>query len=290
MSATSPAHDRLRIVTFNVRSDAYQKTAAWATRHGHRIVLLVTTPGPPARRSLMYQETIALAPPNQEIVITSRPMRLVPIIAAVAPDLIVCWSFPYRIPPEIVAIPRFGAVNIHPALLPRYRGTNPVRQFYDDNPTIGGTAHRIAPKFDAGMILSQQERPMPLDATVAAVRAAWAEAMEAGIEEGLARAIAGEPGTPQDEAQATEAPAFTDAECWLDWRDSPRLLQRRVTALQMAGETVRAEIAGRNYIIEQVLPLVDSEGGAAAGTILAHSPGSITVQVGGGAVQVAIAA
>jgi methionyl-tRNA formyltransferase len=290
MTSTRHPDDRLRIVAFNVRPDAYQRTAAWAARHGHSIALLVTTPGPVARRSPMYQDTIAAAPPNQEIVITTRPQRLVPIIAAVAPDLIVCWSFPYRIPANVVAIPRLGAVNLHPALLPRYRGTNAARQFYDDNPTIGATVHRIAPAFDAGPILSQQERAIPANATIEAVRAVWVGAMDASLEEGLARAVAGEPGMPQDEAHATEAPQFTDAECWLNWQESPRLLQRRVTALQMMGQTVRAEIAGSVYTIERLTPLVDHGSGVASGVVLTQEPGSFTVQVDGGAVQVAVAA
>jgi methionyl-tRNA formyltransferase len=290
MTTTGLVHDPLRIVVFSVRPPAYRMMAAWAARHGHTTLLLVTTPGPTTRRSPMYLETIAAAPPNQEIVITTRPHRLVPIIAAVAPDLIVCGSFPYRIPSEVVDIPRLGAINLHPALLPRYRGTNPARQIYDDNPTIGATVHRIAPAFDAGLILSQQERVVPIDATIDAVGSIWWESMEASLDEGVARAIAGDPGTPQDEAHATEAPEFTDAECWLNWQESPRLLQRRVTALQMMGQTVRAEIAGSVYTIQHLTPLADHGTGVAAGIVLAEEPGSITVQVGDGAVAVGVAA
>ncbi len=289
MDATTTPSGGLRIVTFNVRPDAYRMTAAWAERHGHTIALLVTTPGPPARRSMMYRDTIALAPPTQEIVVTTRPRRLVPIIDAVAPDLIVCGSFPYRIPAEIVDIPRLGAVNLHPAPLPRYRGPNPMRQIYDGQETIVATLHRIEPEFDAGSILSQQTRPIPADATMQALRAVIEDVIMATYEEGLERAIAGDPGTPQDEAQATDSPAYTEAECWLDWRDSPSLLQRRVAALHLEGQSARAELNGQARIIEQLTPLSGTFDHGEAGAILDQGTRIFTVRAGDGAVRVVVA-
>jgi methionyl-tRNA formyltransferase/ubiquinone/menaquinone biosynthesis C-methylase UbiE len=218
-TAMSRPAQGLKVVAFHVRADAYAMTVAWAAKHGPTIALLVTTPGPPARRSALYRETIAAGPPEQEIVVTTRPERLAPIIAALSPDLLVCGSFPYRIPPEVVAIPRLGAVNFHPAPLPRYRGPNPLRQLYAGEATLGATLHRIAPELDAGPILAQVSRPTPADATPEAVWAVLGEVFAATFAAGLARAVAGEPGTPQDEAEATYAGAYTAAEHWLDWRE-----------------------------------------------------------------------
>lgn len=289
-TAVSRPAQGLRIVAFNVRAIAYAMTRAWAERHGHRLVLLVTTPGPPARRSTMYRETIAAAPPEQEIVITTRPKRLAPIIAAVAPDLIVCASFPYRIPPEVVAIPRLGAVNLHPAPLPRYRGPNPLRQLYDGEASLGATLHRIAPEFDAGPILSQVERPVPEDATPGAVMGVLGAVLGAAFEEGLARAIAGEPGTPQDEAHATYAGAYTEEECWLDWREPSAILQRRTTALNLDGLVARARIAGQDYSVARVTPLRECDAAGAPGAILDRDGGIFTVRTGDGVVRAEVAA
>lgn len=280
----------LTIVAFHVRADAYAMTAAWAAKHGHRITLLVTTPGPPARRSALYRETIAAAPPEQEIVVTTRPRRLAPIIAALQPDLLVCGSFPYRIPPEVVAIPRLGAVNFHPAPLPRYRGPNPLRQLYAGEATLGATLHRIAPEFDAGPILAQVSRPAPADATPEAVWAVLGEVFAATFEAGLARAVAGEPGTPQDEAEATYAAAYTEAEHWLDWRAPRATLQRRATALNLGPPVARATIAGRAYTVARVTPLPDRDAAGAPGAVLDRDGATFTLGAGDGAVRVEVVA
>lgn len=113
--ATGKTHDRaLRIVTFNILSFAYRVVADWATKHGHELTLLVTTPGPKSRRGTAYRETIAQVPPTQEVAVTTRVARLAPYLAALEPDLLVSFTFPYLIPPEIIALPRLGALNLHP--------------------------------------------------------------------------------------------------------------------------------------------------------------------------------
>src|SRR5947209_12887830 len=106
----------LRIVTFNVLPIAYQMIAQWATQTNNKLLLVVTTPGPSTRRTPSYRGVVQSAPPGQEVLVTTR-LRTValPLIRELKPDLIVSMSFPYRILPEITAIPRFGAVNLHPA-------------------------------------------------------------------------------------------------------------------------------------------------------------------------------
>ena len=278
--------ERLRIITFNIRPDAYLMTLDWATRHGHRIVLLVTTPGPAKRRSEQYRDTIAAAPPSQEILITTRPQRLAPLIARLEPDLIISGSFPYRIPPEVVTAARLGGVNLHPAPLPRYRGPNPVRQVFDGHDTVSATLHRISPEFDAGPILSQQHRPLPADLTPETIYTPWSEVIVATFEEGLARAIAGEPGTPQDERQATYAGAFIDDECWLDWREPTTLLLRRFAALRADGHIVRAELDGLSVVIERLTPMAVAGKLRQPSTGLEQASHTRLVQTGDGTVQV----
>src|SRR5205823_6613366 len=93
----------------------------------------------------------------------------------------------------------------------------PLRQFYDGDAEIGATLHWIAPGFDTGNILSQHARPLPATLNAATVFPVWGATMAAALEEGTRHAVAGDPGTPQDESRATYAGAFTEAESWLDW-------------------------------------------------------------------------
>ena len=152
----------LRIVTFNVLPFAFDIVTRWAAQAGHRLVLTVTTPGPTSRRGKSYQQIVTNAPPELDVLVTTRLRKVaLPLIRALEPDLIVSFTFPYRIPPEIRAIPRLGAVNLHPTPLPAYRGPNPMRLFYEGWPTMGATLQGMDDDFDTGLMLSQQTAPLP---------------------------------------------------------------------------------------------------------------------------------
>lgn len=72
------------------------------------------------------------------------------------PDLICIATFPMLLSPVLFAIPKFGALNLHPSLLPRHRGPAPLFWiYYHDDRRTGVTVHRVNEKADAGDILSQ---------------------------------------------------------------------------------------------------------------------------------------
>lgn len=288
MSAADTA-SKLRIVAFNVLPQAYQLVARWAQMQGHTLALVVTTPGPPTYRTPSYREILAQAPPEQEVLVTTRPRRVAaPLVAALRPDLVISFSFPYRLPPEILEVPRLGAVNLHPAALPAYRGPHPERAIYDGAPIIGVTLHRTLADFDTGPILSQQTAPMPTEASPENVIAVWGPLMMRTLAEGLARAIAGAPGEPQDEAGASYAAPFTEEERRLTWDTPKGVLQRRATALAIRGSLAQAEIDGQTRSIRRIDPLPDG-GDAAPGTILGRDGDSVTVGVADGSVRATLA-
>jgi methionyl-tRNA formyltransferase len=166
---------------------------------------------------------VAALPQEQDVLVTTRTRQTAaPVIASLAPDLIVCASFPQRIPDEVTAIPRYGAVNYHPGPLPRGRGPNPQRLIYEGDQTATGTLHRIAPELDSGPILSQRTRRLPDALTRGDILGAWVDLFVEALDEGIARAVAGEPGDPQDEALATYVAPFTLKERLLCW-DEPAL-------------------------------------------------------------------
>jgi methionyl-tRNA formyltransferase len=77
-------------------------------------------------------------------------------------DLGVVVSFGYFIPPHIIASLKYGAVNVHPSLLPKYRGAAPIQHalLYGDKET-GVTVQELDDKeFDAGRILVQETKPL----------------------------------------------------------------------------------------------------------------------------------
>ena len=68
----------------------------------------------------------ANAPAGLDILIPRNKWSMGPLLRAVRPDLVICFGFPWLIPPEALAVPRLGVVNMHPALLPRHRGPIPT--------------------------------------------------------------------------------------------------------------------------------------------------------------------
>jgi methionyl-tRNA formyltransferase len=114
------------------------------------------------------------------------------------PDLLVSAFFDQRLQEAALALPPRGCVNIHPSLLPSFKGVDPVLQARVQRADrLGVTVHRMVPALDAGEILAQRPVDLPERASVFAGTASLfregAELLVSQIEE---RALAG-PGTPQ---------------------------------------------------------------------------------------------
>ena len=159
---TGPS-DGWRVVVFtNIPGGVvYHAIEAVLRPLGHRVVGIVTLPGPKRRHSDAYLDVVAAAPPAVDVIVTNHPARLAAMLAPLRPDLIISGGFPWRIPRDVIDLPRVGAINMHPPLLPRHRGPNSVGwAFRDDDAEIGFTAHRLDADFDTGAILAQSRIPI----------------------------------------------------------------------------------------------------------------------------------
>jgi methionyl-tRNA formyltransferase len=79
-----------------------------------------------------------------------------------APDLMVASCFPWRIPALIRDEARVGGLNLHPSLLPRFRGPDPLFwTYYFGEQRTGATVHWLSDAFDAGEILAQSTFDLP---------------------------------------------------------------------------------------------------------------------------------
>jgi methionyl-tRNA formyltransferase len=90
-----------------------------------------------------------------------RQGNLIERIRHLQPDVLVCASYSRLIPSEILKVPRYGAYNFHPSLLPRWRGPDPVRRaIFHGDPFTGVSVHQMTSKFDEGGILFQKRIPI----------------------------------------------------------------------------------------------------------------------------------
>lgn len=258
----------------------------WAAARGHELTLVVTTPGPNHTTYDGHNSIVAMAPRDQDVLVTTKLKRAAAAIAAYAPDIVLSYTFPYRLPAAILAIPRLGAVNLHPSSLPSYRGPNPHRMLYDGAPTLGATLHRTETGFDTGAILSRHEAPVPFNLSVETVHATWNDLLLRALDDGMARAIAGEPGTPQDDAAASYAASYTPEETRLDWDWPVATLVRRTVALNLVEHQARAVLNGVVVTVLAARPVAVPVSASAPGTVLARTPGGCLVAVSDGAVEI----
>jgi methionyl-tRNA formyltransferase len=282
----------LRIITFNFLPLAYDFVVEWIHDNGHKHVLAVTTPGPTVRPTPQYIGIVQKAPREVDILVTTR-LRTVatPLVRALEPDLIVCFSFPYRITPELVSIPRYGAVNLHPAALPSYRGINVARPFYEGWHEFGATLHWIAEEFDTGNILSRKAAPMPDEIIEENIFPVWLRLMKEALAEGIARALTGDAGDVQDESQASNAAPFTEEEHWLDLSEPQRVVQRKVTGLNFGnpGEA-KVMVGDERFLVKGLTLLGIGETAISPGQCIERDEESLVVGVSDGLVRLQVEA
>src|SRR5215210_5587789 len=159
----NPAPESWRIVVFtNMPGGMVYSIVNEIVRPlGHRVVGVVTSPGPKRRRSASYLEVVAAVPPGVDVIVSNHPERWAAMLAPLRPDLIISAGFPWRIPADVLALPRLGAINFHDALLPRHRGPNATGwAFRLGDAETGLTIHRLSPEFDTGPILAQVSIPI----------------------------------------------------------------------------------------------------------------------------------
>jgi methionyl-tRNA formyltransferase len=161
-----------------------------------------------------------------------------------------------------------------------------MRLLYEGELTVGWAVHRISPEFDAGPILGLRTRRLPEAITPEMVFAAWFELLIAALDEAVARALAGDPGDPQDESRATYSAPFSEEERWLSWDEPALTVQRRAVALTMTGPFARANFEGEPVTITGVRALPDPAPDVSPGTVLSGAGDTAVVRVADGAVEV----
>lgn len=120
---------------------------------------------------------------------------------AFAPDILLSLHYRNLIPKEILELARLGAVNLHPSLLPNYRGTNSVAWVIINGETeTGFTFHRMDEKFDTGPILLQEKIVIePQDTAFSLFHRQIVRAMTR-LETVIEQVVRGDPGHVQQQA------------------------------------------------------------------------------------------
>jgi methionyl-tRNA formyltransferase len=153
-------------------------------------------------------------------------------VAALKPDLLVSFAYGKIFGPKFLALFPMGGINIHPSLLPKYRGPTPIPAAIINRETETGlTIQRLALEMDSGDILIQERVPLDgretttsLSETMAKKAAELLPAVLKGIADGTLRAW------PQDHSAATYCSLITKKDGLINWKQSAAEIDARIRA------------------------------------------------------------
>jgi len=252
----------------------------------HEVSLCVTQPDRPQGRGRQIQPCPVRRCALELGIRTLTPEKIgdaVDALAAIRPDLAVVTAYGQYLPKAILAVPRFGFINIHPSLLPAYRGAAPMQWAIADGlAETGVTIQQVVSRMDAGPILAQQTAPLLASETLveveprlAAIGAAMLLDVIAQIEQGTAQP------REQDEAAVTWARKLQKEDARLDWTMPARTLHNRVRGFQPWPGTFAMLGEGRLRILRTQV----EEGSGLPGTFLERTGLGPLIACGEGALR-----
>ncbi len=139
-------------------------------------------------------------------------------------DFIVVVAFGQKLSPELLAIPKYGCINLHASLLPEYRGSSPIHKaIIDGKKTTGNTTMYMAEGWDDGDIIYQQKVEIKKDYTVGKLHDLLAEKGAKLLLKTLKDVKSGEaPKISQNESEATFAYKIDKSLGEINWNQSAK--------------------------------------------------------------------
>lgn len=202
---------------------------------GHEPVALLCSREGAGRNGSAFDTLVRDAPEALDVVIPATRAGIAPLLRRYEPDLFLCVGFPWKIPPDALAVPRLGAVNGHPSLLPRYRGPMPISWAIRNGETeIGYTFHRMDAELDTGAILAQAPIPLADEHSWDELGSKIVESVGELLPRALERVEHMDPGDPQPEGAGEYLSFFEPEYAWIDWTRPADEIYRQVRAWRFA--------------------------------------------------------
>ncbi len=242
-------------------------------RTGHSIVEVVTQPDrragrglhihPPAVKKWAERHGLNVAQPE-----SLRDLNFIDRLASLKPDLLVVVAFRI-LPPEVLSVPAWGAINLHASLLPRYRGAAPIQwAIACGDAETGVTVFKIEEKVDTGKIIGQQRTAIAPNETAGELHDRLMALGARLLADSIGRISAGTVRLlPQDPSQVTLAPKLRRDDGEIDWRRPAADLYNRIRGFSPFPGSHTWTQAGKRIEIVRARP-VPVDHGAAPGSIL----------------------
>jgi methionyl-tRNA formyltransferase len=260
---------------------------------GFPVPLVLTQPDRPKGRGLKLVpspvKSLATArgiPVLQPATLKSEAARA-PVVE-VALDVLVVAAYGLILPPPILAWPRFGCLNIHASLLPRWRGAAPIQRAV------------LAGDRETGITIMQMDAGLDTGPMIDVVRVAIAPRDTTGMLESRLATVGGTAivgtlarlardgrvaTTPQPAEGSTYAPKIAREEAEIDWRVSAAEIDRRIRAFDPSPGAF-AVLDGDRVKFWRAEPVAASERAGVPGTVLELDAAAMVVACGVGALRV----
>ncbi|MBR7021537.1 MAG: methionyl-tRNA formyltransferase [Lachnospiraceae bacterium] len=257
----------------------------------YEVVLVVTQPDRPKGRgnTLTCSPVKELAVSRGIPVFTPEKLRLpenVEVVREAEPDMIVVAAFGQILPKSVLDIPRYGCINVHASLLPKYRGAAPIQwSILDGESETGITIMYMNEGLDTGDILLQKVVPIDAVETGGSLHDKLAETGAEALVEAIPGIIDGtlEP-VPQGEMTTPYAKQLTKEMGRLDFSWDAEKLERYVRGLNPWPGTYTFRDGQMLKI--WAAEVCDGSYEAMPGTVVAVDKNSFSVQTGSGALRV----
>lgn len=202
------------------------------------------------------------------------------IFEDIQPDVAVVIAYGKILPKEILDTPKYGCINVHASLLPKYRGAAPIQWSVIDGEAVTGvTTQQMDVGLDTGDMLMKTETPIGPDETAGELHDRLSEMSAKLIVDTLAALEKGElHPEKQDDARSCYAKMLTKELCAVDWSKDAQTIHNRIRGLSPWPVAV-AVLEGKKLKIHRSALSEIQNDAAKCGEVICLNP--FTVQCGG---------
>jgi len=253
---------------------------------GHDVALVLTQPDRPAGRGMALQPSPVKKLALDKGIEVFQPPTLKDAgaqakIAAVGAEVMVVAAYGLILPQAVLDLPRFGCLNIHASLLPRWRGAAPIqRALLAGDAETGVCIMQMEAGLDTGPVLLREAFTITPDDTSATLHDRLAALGARLVVEALGKLPL--PATPQVLEGVTYAQKIGKAEAAIDWSQSAAELDRHIRAFNPF-PGAQAQFGGQTVKLWRATPV---EGSGEYGQILQVDRNRVVVACGSGALVV----
>lgn len=177
-------------------------------------------------------------------------------VTALQPDLIWCSSYSMILRPEVLGVPRLGGINVHGALLPEYRGSNPLQWAILEGETVTGvTLHEMSAGIDEGAIIDRRMVPLYFEDTWQMAQKRVIAATERLLSDNVPKILSARwQAVEQNPQQGRSWRRRTADDGWFDWEQPVRRIYNLIRALVAPHPgAYAADAAGNRQVFDRYL-------------------------------------